>query len=133
MQTALQTLVFYDGACPVCTAEMHLLRRWDGAQKLRLIDIAAADFDARAWPVSRADMNALLHVQLPDGTWLNGMAAIRHIYRAVDRGWMLAFTGWPLLSRMFDRAYAWFARRRLPISARLGLRHCAGGACRVLH
>lgn len=133
MQTPLQTLVFYDGACPVCTAEMHQLRRWDSAQKLRLIDIAAPDFDARAWPVSHTDMNALLHVQLPDGTWLNGMAAIRHIYRAVDRGWMLAFTGWPLVSRVFDRAYAWFARRRLPISARLGLRHCTGDACRVPH
>lgn len=133
-----QTLVFYDGACPICNAEMHTLRRWDRAGRLNLIDIAAADYNEQAWPVSIARMNALLHARLPDGTWQTGMAATRHIYRAVGRGWMVAFTGWPLLSRVFDRAYAWFARNRLPLSARLskiglftGASRCNGGACRL--
>jgi predicted DCC family thiol-disulfide oxidoreductase YuxK len=130
-----QTLVFYDGACPVCNAEMRLLRHWDRAQRLTLIDIAAPDYNEHAGPVSVAEMNASLHVRLPDGTWQKGMAATRHIYRAVGRGWMLAFTGWPLLSRVFDRAYGWFARNRMPISARLakhiGARRCTANTCRA--
>jgi predicted DCC family thiol-disulfide oxidoreductase YuxK len=131
MNAHSQTLVFYDGACAMCTAEIELLRRWDRSAKLDLIDIAAPAFDARAWPVSLAAMNAALHVRLPDDTWLTGMAATRHIYRAVGRGWMVAFTGWPLISRVFDRAYAWFAKHRMPISARLGTRRCTDGACRL--
>ena len=131
MPSASNTQVFYDGACPVCNAEMNILRRWDRAGRLRLIDIAAPDYKEHAWPVSLADMNALLHVRLPDGTWQTGMAATRHIYRTVGRGWMLAFTGWPLLSRVFDRAYAWFARHRIPISAFVGVRRCTDSACRV--
>lgn len=127
----LQTLVFYDGACALCTSEIHLLRRWDRAAKLDLIDIAAPGYDESAWPVSLADMNAALHVRLPDGTWLTGMPATRHIYRAIGRGWMVASTGWPLLSRVFDRAYAWFAKNCMPISARLGTRRCTEGACRI--
>ena len=119
-----QTLVFYDGACPACRAEMKILQRWDRTGRLRLIDIAAPDYDKLAWPVSLTDMNALLHVRLPDGTWQTGMAATRHIYRTVGRGWMLAFTGWPLLSPVFDRAYAWFARHRIPISTFVGVRRC---------
>jgi predicted DCC family thiol-disulfide oxidoreductase YuxK len=126
-----QTLVFYDGACAACRAEMKIIRRWDRTDRIRMIDIAAPEYDARAWPVPLADMNALLHVRLPDGAWRNGMAATRHIYRAVGRGWMMAPTGWPLLARLFDRAYAWFARHRLPISAFFGLRRCSDGTCRV--
>ena len=133
---AAQTLVFYDGACPLCSAEMNILRRWDHAERLSLIDIAAPDYEERAWPVARADMNALLHVRLPDGRWQTGMAATRHVYRALGRGWMLAFTGWPLLSRVFDHAYAWFARHRMPISARigkyLGAPRCTRDACRSM-
>jgi len=133
----LRTRVFYDGACPLCNAEMKLLRRWDRAQRLNLIDIAAPGYDDQAWPVSIAQMNALLHVRLPDGTWQTGMAATRHIYRVVGRGWMLAFTGWPLLSRVFDRAYAWFAHHRMPISARVGkyfgTPRCSRGTCRITH
>ncbi len=133
-----QTRVFYDGACPLCTAEMTILRRWDRAQRLDMIDISAAGFDARAWPVSVTAMHASLHARLADGAWLTGMAATRHIYRAVGRGWMVAFTGWPFFARVFDRAYAWFARHRLPVSARLriyglglGKHHCSDGACGV--
>jgi predicted DCC family thiol-disulfide oxidoreductase YuxK len=126
-----QTLVFYDGACPACRVEMNIIRRWDSAGHIRMIDIAAADYDEQSWPVSLAAMNALLHVRLPDGTWHTGMAATRHIYRAVGRGWMLAPTGWPLLEQVFDYAYAWFARHRLPVSTFLGLRRCGDGACRV--
>ncbi len=129
--TTAQTLVFYDGACAVCNAEMQILRGWDRSQRLHMIDIAAPDFDAHAWPVSGADLNALMHIRLPDGTWLNGMAAVRQLYRSVGRGWMLAFTGWPLLAGLFDRAYAWFARHRLPISSLIGLRRCTDGACRI--
>lgn len=126
-----QTLVFYDGACPVCVREMQLLARQDRTQRLAMVDIAAPDFDERAWPVSIADMNAALHVRLPDGSWRQGMAAIRHIYRAIGKGWWLAPTGWPLISRVFDRAYAAFARNRLAVSARLGYSPCANGKCRI--
>lgn len=125
------TLVFYDGACPICAKEMRVLRRHDRAGRLMMIDIAAANFDERAWPVCRAAMSAALHVRLPDGTWRNGMAAIRHVYQAIGKGWIVAPTGWPLLSRVCDRAYAWFARNRLRVSARLGLSPCAGGTCRI--
>lgn len=133
MPTHLQTFVFYDGACPLCGAEVEMLRHWDRSRRLQLIDIAAADFDANAWPVSRAAMDTALHARLPDGSWLTGMAATRHIYRSIGKGWMVAFTGWPLLSNLFDHAYAWFARHRMPISARLGMRRCTDGTCRIAH
>ena len=133
IQTDSPLRVFYDGACSLCNAEMKVLRRWDHAQRLLLIDIAAPDFDARAWPVSVAQMNDVLHVRLSDGTWLTAMAATREIYRAVGRGWMLTFTGWPVFEGLFDRAYAWFARHRMPISAHFGKPRCTDATCRIAH
>ena len=133
LHPATQTQVFYDGACAVCRAEMQVLKRRDHDRRLDLVDIAVADFNTSAWPVSLSAMRALLHVRLADGSWLVGMPAIRHIYRETGHGWMLAFTGWPLLSPLFDRAYAWFARNRMTISWHLGLRTpaCTNGSCTI--
>lgn len=134
---SMQTQVFYDGACAVCRAEMQVLQRRDHARRLDLVDIAAPDFNEHAWPVSLTAMRALLHVRLADGSWLSGMPAIRHIYRETGHGCMVGFTGWPLLSGVFDRAYAWFARNRIRISRTLarcvGLRSpaCENGACGI--
>ena len=132
-----RTLVFYDGACPVCAKEIAILRKHDHAGTLQPVDIAAPEFNEHEWPVSIAGMNAALHVLRPDGVWLKAMPAIRHIYTAIGKGWMLAPTGWPLISTLFDRAYAWFAGNRMPMSAmsamsaRLGVNVCRNGACRV--
>lgn len=131
MKSSPQTLVFYDGACPVCAHEMHVLKHHDHQGRLALIDIAAPDFDERAWPVSIAELNARMHVRRSDGAWLKGMAAIRHVYRAIGKGWLLAPTRWPLLVHVFDRAYLWFARNRMAVSARLGMRVCTGDTCRI--
>lgn len=133
MNTLTQTRVFYDGACPLCSAEIRTLRRWDREQRLALIDISASDFVESAWPVSRAQMNEVLHVRLPDGAWVRGMAATRHIYRAIGRGWMVAFTGWPLISRVCDAAYAWFARRRMRFFPGLRTARCEDGVCKAGH
>lgn len=37
------TTVFYDGACPLCRAEIDLYRRQDQGSALRLIDVSAPD------------------------------------------------------------------------------------------
>jgi predicted DCC family thiol-disulfide oxidoreductase YuxK len=129
VNVAGETLVFFDGACPLCSAEMRSLRRWDRRQRLMLIDISAPDFDASVWPVTLAEMNAALHVRLPDGTWARGMAATRAVYRAIGRGWMVAFTGWPAISHVCDAAYAWFARRRRRFFAGFGTARCDAGVC----
>ena len=123
--------VLYDEACPFCAGEMRMLRRWDRAGILRTVDISAPDFRAEDWGVPMSALAAELHVRSAKGEWLKGMPAIRHLYRILGRGRLLEFTGWPLLSPIFDAIYRRFARNRLLISRRLGLartaRRCDGG------
>jgi predicted DCC family thiol-disulfide oxidoreductase YuxK len=124
--TGRDTLVFYDGDCPMCSRGFCLLKQIDGADRLRFVDINAPGFDAAAWPASHAEMGAALHARLPDGSWVKGMPAIRRVYAAAGVGWLMAYTAWPPATRFFDRAYAWVARHRLQISALLGLKQFPG-------
>lgn len=125
------TIVLYDHACPMCRAEMQRLKRRDATDCLRLVDIADKEFRAEAWGFSAQSLADALHTRAPDGRWLIGMAAIRHVYAQVGLGWLLAPTGWPVVGRMFDRLYAWIARNRMWVSRAWGT-DC-GGACDARH
>lgn len=125
--------VLYDEACPFCAGEIRMLRRWDRAGILRTVDISAPDFRAEDWGFSMTALSSELHVRGAEGSWLKGMAAIRYLYRILGRGLLLEFTGWPLLSPVFDALYRRFARNRVLISRRLGLAkdaRCRDGRCR---
>lgn len=116
-----RSVVLYDRSCPICRTEMHRLKARDQHQHLSLIDISAKGFDPEYWGFPLQQLSAALHVQQPDGRWLIGMAAIRHVYAQVGLGWVMAPSGWPLLSRLADRLYANFAPNRQVLSRWLGL------------
>ena len=126
------TLVFYDRACPLCRAEMHRLKLLDRHHRLELIDISAEDFDQTKWGVPKSRLSAALHVLVEPERWLVGMPAIRHVYRQVGWGWLMAPTGWPIISPLADIFYRHFAPNRNMISRWLGMRpqaQCKTGYC----
>lgn len=120
--------LFFDGDCPLCAREVGFLRRLDrGRGRLALVDIAAPDFDATTYPRSHAELMARIHGRLPNGTWVEGVEALRQAYRAVGLGWLLAPTRWPLIRPLADALYRFFARNRLRWTGREG---CEAGHCR---
>jgi len=74
--------IYYDGACPLCEAEMALYSRQDRAGVLRLIDVAAS---ATVLPadLSRQAALARFHVRRPDGTLESGAAAFALLWRSL--------------------------------------------------
>lgn len=118
--------LLYDGDCPLCRREVAFLRRRNRAGRLVLEDIAAPGFEPARYGLDAAGVMARIHGVLPDGRVVEGMEAFRRAYAAVGLGWLLAPSRWPLVSRLFDRAYAIFARNRLRWTGR-----CADGACAV--
>ena len=116
-----RSVVLYDQSCPICRREMHRLKARDRHHRLALIDISASRFDPHYWGFPLADLSASLHVQQPDGQWLTGMAAVRHVYTQVGLGCLVAPSGWPLLSRLADHLYARIAPNRQALSHWLGL------------
>lgn len=117
-----------DGECPLCAKEAALLRRFDrGRGRLQLVDIASEDFDAARYGTTFEAVMGHIHGVLPDGRLVTGVEAFRRAYAAVGFGWVLAWTRWPGLRRLSDRAYEFFARNRLRFTGRRDA--CESGRC----
>ena len=137
--------LYYDGACPLCMAEMrNLMLRNQREQRLRFVDIAAPGFEAPAG-VTRDKLARLLHAQAPDGTWLRGVDTFVAMYEAVGVPWVARALSAPGLRPLADRLYPWVARNRrlfprwlahlvfetaMRRAAQKAVPACADGVCR---
>ncbi len=138
--------LFYDAGCAVCALEMDHLRARNRHHRLTFIDITQPGFNASAYGVTLADMNAELHGQRADGEVIHGVQVLRLAYEAVGLGLFWRPVAWAPLRPLADLAYRAFARHRQPISRAAaplihGLRAwrarrmarrmgaCANGAC----
>jgi len=110
--------LFYDGECPLCMREVSMLRRLDRRQRILFRDIAAPDFDARAYGRDHATFMAQIHARLPSGEWLTGVEVFRRLYGAVGFGPVVALTRLPGVRGLLDVGYDWFARNRLRLTGR---------------
>lgn len=71
--------VWYDGACPLCTREIALMRRLDRAQRIEFVDVSD---EGAACPRDRTLLLARLHAR-EDGVLLDGAAAFAAMWRAI--------------------------------------------------
>ena len=73
--------VWYDGACPLCTREIALMRRLDKAKRLHFVD---ADDPGAACPVDRRLVLARLHAR-ENGELFSGAAAFAAMWRVIPQ------------------------------------------------
>jgi predicted DCC family thiol-disulfide oxidoreductase YuxK len=112
--TDAPTKVLYDGWCVMCARAAERLRRLDrGRSRLEMIDLRQEDALVREHQLDAKEVRRVMHAITPDGEVLVAMDALRATMRAVNRGWMIAWTRIPLISWACDRFYLWFANNRL--------------------
>lgn len=106
--------LLYDGLCPICSREMrHLARRARRrGVSLGFQDITRCDFDPARHGLTAGQVHRRIHAIGADGRVIEGMEVFRRAYRAVGLGWLVAWTGWPVLRPVANAAYALFARIR---------------------
>lgn len=124
--TNFEIEVFYDGACPLCTREITMLRKRDRRARIRFTDIAAEGFDAGAVGLTWQALMARIHGRLPDGTIIEGVEVFRRLYAAVGFSALVSVSRMPGLSQLLDLAYHLFAKNRLRLTGR-----CADDTCEV--
>ena len=71
--------VWYDGACPLCTREIALMRRLDRAGRIEFVDVAEP---GASCPIDPAVLLARFHAR-EDGMLLSGAAAFAAMWRAI--------------------------------------------------
>ncbi len=71
--------VWFDGACPLCTREIALMRRLDRAGRIDFVDVAQP---GASCPIDPALLLARFHAR-EDGVLLSGAAAFAAMWRAI--------------------------------------------------
>ncbi|QWD63675.1 thiol-disulfide oxidoreductase DCC family protein [Polynucleobacter sp. MWH-UH2A] len=121
MASNLQKLtLFYDGACPLCQAEILFLSSRNHQKLLDFVDVNSDQFDANTVGVSCEQALAAMYGQYADGTLIHGAAVFPEAYCRAN----LPFLAW-LFSRKslqpFLRfSYQVFAKNRHAISRVIG-------------
>ena len=117
--------VFHDGACPLCSREVAMLRRLDRGERVRFTDIADPEFDADAVGVGWDALMARIHGRLPDGTLIQGVEVFRQVYRAIGMRRLVALSRLPVVAQLLELFYRVFAASRLRLTGRCADRACA--------
>ena len=106
--------VWYDGDCPICTAEIGLIRRLDRASAIDFVDLSLPG----GCPTDRAARLARLHAQPRDGRMVSGAAAFVAMWRVLPRLRLLAtLASPPPILWLLERAYLMFLRLRPTLQA----------------
>jgi predicted DCC family thiol-disulfide oxidoreductase YuxK len=110
---AERPVVYYDGACPVCSREIGAYRRRPGAGSFDWVDVTQVDEAALGPDLSRAAALSRMHVRRADGTLADGAAAFAEIWRGMPG---LRFLGRLLgirpVGHVAERVYRGFLRVR---------------------
>ena len=112
--------LFYDGACPLCQAEILFLQNRNQAGLLHFVDINSAQYDPQSVGVSCEEALASMYGQIEGETPINGVAVFGEAYRRANL---------PLMTWIFTRrwmmpilrpSYRFFAKHRHGISGFFG-------------
>lgn len=120
-------VVYYDGACPLCSAEIATYRRRRGAERLAWIDVSAdADAGQLCGDLTREQALARFHVRDRTGRLVSGGAAFAVLWSELPAfAWLGRLFRLRLPARLLDVAYDAFLKRRSAFQ-RLSKRRLAG-------
>lgn len=116
---------FYDGDCPICTREVDWLRRRNGFQRIRFVDVSAPGFDPdrdAGMPIDR--LADCIQARLQNGEVLEGAEAFRRLYEVTGSERLERLKRLPVLSPVVDVGYRWFAEQRLRRAGRRIVNAC---------
>jgi predicted DCC family thiol-disulfide oxidoreductase YuxK len=98
--------ILYNGACPVCRAEIHHYRESAeaAAAPLRFDDLNATDLGN--WRLTDDQAARRLHARLPDGRIVSGVEAFALIWERLPRyGWLARLVRLPGVRMLAGFAY----------------------------
>ena len=117
----MQTMtLYYDGRCPLCMAEIHVLQARNQQGLLHFVDVTEHSFDEVGHAISCSAALAQMHGRLQDGRLLTGAAVFAEAYRRANLPLLAWVLSRPLLKPLFNVLYRLFARYRHGISRCLG-------------
>ena len=119
--TQLEKLtLFYDGACPLCQAEILFLSGRNQSQLLDFVDINSERFNPQVVGVSCEAALAAMYGQFASGKLIQGVAVFPEAYRRANLPRLAWLFSRKPLQPVLKLAYLFFAKNRHAISRLLG-------------
>ena len=119
--TQLEKLtLFYDGACPLCQAEILFLSGRNQANLLDFVDINSEQFDPQKVGVSCEAALAAMYGQFASGKLIQGVGVFPEAYRRADLPRLAWLFSRKSLQPFLKLGYLFFAKNRHAISSLLG-------------
>lgn len=118
-QKQLEALsIFYDGNCPLCLAEIHVLKNNNQQQLLKFIDVH--DKNALGQTISCDLALKVIHAQLASGKVIKGPKVFEEAYKRSDLTVMKWLFSYKLFQGLYAIFYPIFAKFRHQISKLIG-------------
>ncbi len=109
--------IYYDGSCPLCTAEINHYASRIGRSKLQLVDVSMEGADLKS-DLGVEDAMSRFHVRKPDGELLSGAKAFVEVWRlAPGWTWAACLASIPGVLPIMEFSYRGFLLVRPAISA----------------
>jgi predicted DCC family thiol-disulfide oxidoreductase YuxK len=112
--------LFYDGACPLCQAEILFLSGRNQANLLDFVDINSAQFDPLKVGVSCEAALVAMYGQFASGKLIQGVSVFPEAYQRANLPRMAWLFSRKPLQPFLKLAYLFFAKNRHAISSLLG-------------
>jgi predicted DCC family thiol-disulfide oxidoreductase YuxK len=112
MDSRFPLTLYFDGACPLCQAEMRNLSARDVHARLRFVDVSVPGFVGCPSGTDVRALMTLMHATRPDGTLVCGVEVFRLAYEAVGMPGVAWFTGLPGIRQLCEALYPVIARNR---------------------
>ncbi len=82
--------VYFDGLCKVCSREIGLYKRQEGAKGIEFIDICSSSFDASKEDLDPIQIHKIMHVRRADGSLATRVDAFIEIWSVLPKFQWLA-------------------------------------------
>lgn len=106
-------IVYYDGACPLCSKEIDTYRRAQGAEDLSWVDAANCDKELLGGDLDSDTALARMHVRDESGNLISGAAAFAAIWARLPKTrWLGRLMGTRPVLLFLEPAYIVFLKIR---------------------
>ena len=119
-QTLSPLTLFYDGACPLCQAEIIYLASRDTKGLLRFVDVNSAGYDPEAVGVSCQQALDRMYGQIEGQQPIQGVPVFAEAYKRADLPVLAWIFSRKTLKPILNFSYRVFAKNRHAISRAIG-------------
>lgn len=109
----MNTTVYFDGLCVVCSREIDHYRKSRGAGRIDFVDICGVDFDPVAHGLDPFAVHRVMHVKRPDGSLATRVDAFIAIWETLPGyRWLARMARFPLIRPVLEVGYDAFVAIR---------------------